>query len=156
MTSQYASQGLQVIATHVQSAPDEKVQTLCRQSRVNYTVVKSARIKGDTACTIPHMFLFDHTGECVWQGLPSTVTQQLKDVMAKAPHPLLAGLELSKLEKINTAMKQGYSCGKVLKQLKSKVSSRDSETAAEAKAIVERLMAHAKKLEDEAEQLLDA
>lgn len=153
LTSQYAPQGLRVVATHVQNATDQAVTTLCRQSRVNYTVVKAARVKGDNARTIPHLYLFDHTGECVWQGLPSAVTQELKDVMAKAPHPLLAGLELSKLQKMNAAMKQGVSCGKVIKQLKSKLSASDAETAAEAKAIVDRLMAHAKKLEEDSEKL---
>ncbi len=151
-TRQYASYGLYVIASHVQRATKEKIERFCRLNRLNFTVVTSAQVEGDTSRFIPHMWIFDHTGKCVWEGHPGTAAKPLKDIMEKCPHPLLAGLKLNKLSAINTALKKGYPPGKILRQLRSKARSRDPEVAAEAKQIAARLNAHGEKLLKKAEE----
>jgi hypothetical protein len=115
--------------------------------------VKNARVEGDNSRGIPHMFIFDHTGKCVFEGLPSSVANVLKTTMAAAPHPLIADLPLKKLAKLGQALKSGQSIGAVFKQANSKTSASDAETATEAKGIVERCSAYADKRSKDAESV---
>jgi hypothetical protein len=152
----YAAQGLYVIGNHCQAGTDQEVQAVCRQNRVNYTIVKSGRVEGDNSRGIPHMFIFDRTGKCVFEGHPGSAANALKDAMAAAPHPLLADLPLKKLAKLGQALKSGQPVGAVLKQAKGKMSASDAETAAEAKGIVERCTAYADKLVKDADGLAES
>ncbi len=151
LTKEYAAQGLYIIGNHCQAGTDAEVQGVCRQNRVNYTIVKNARVEGDNSKGIPHMFLFDHTGKCVFEGHPGSATNIVKTTMAAAPHPLLADLPLKKLAKLGQALKIGQPVGAVVKQAKSKVTSSDADTAAEAKGIVDRCTAYADTLAKDAE-----
>jgi len=129
---------------------------VCRQNRVNYTIVQGGRVLEDNSRGIPHMFLFDHTGKCVFEGHPSGAANAVKTTMAAAPHPLLADLPLKKLAKLRQALKSGQPVGTVLKQAKSKTNASDAETAAEAQGIVERCAAYGDKVMKEAEELAES
>jgi len=151
---QYGSQGLLIIGNHVQKGSKSEIEALCRRNRVNYTITTGARVSGDTARGIPRMYLFDHKGLLAWEGHPASALSVVKDTLAKAPPPVLAGVKIRKLKKFSDALKKGYPPGKVLKKAQSKVSSPDEETAREAKEIVEKLLDHAKKLREKAEKLV--
>ncbi len=143
--TKHEAEGLVIIGIHCQSATDEKVKSLCESSGVNFSIYASGRIKGGNDFNgIPHCFLFDHEGNCIYRGSPFTVETQMKEALAAAPAAILAGRKLTKLAAVGDMLKSGAAPATVMKQLASKTRSKDAVTADEAKWIIGRLEEHGK------------
>ena len=142
----YQTQGLRVILNHRGKATPVAIRRICQQYSVTSTVVNFASVAGDNAAKLGHLYLFDHTGKCVWEGGHGEASSVLRSVMQKAPFPLLAGLEINKFKKLDAALKKGLPCGKALKLVETKAKSKDADEAKEASAIKKRLVDHAVKL----------
>ena len=135
----YKSQGLVVIGAHCQEGSNDALRSFVKQRAVTYTICASGSVKGANFRGIPHCFLFDSTGKCIYRGSPFSVLPTLKEAVAKAPFAALGERELVKLKAISDALKRGMPPAKALKKAQGFVSSEDQETVEEANFIVDTL-----------------
>jgi len=134
------SQGLVVIGMHIQGGDDDQVKALCLQKKVTFSIYANGMvIGGNDFKFIPHCFLFDHTGKCIYRGPVSGAKWKMEAAVKAAPALVLAGRELKKLAAISDSLKKGTPPGTIIKQLASRMNSRDPEVVDEAKYVVERL-----------------
>lgn len=141
MQEKYEKQGFVLIAQHRQGADlKEKVMSLVREQKINYTITQGGNIPGDTSQGIPHAFLFDWTGKCIAEGNPHELTQKLDDLMSKAPPWIAGGKEFKSEEvgKIAASLRSPDGFGKALEKLE-KLKTEEGDTGTEATYLAERL-----------------
>ena len=100
--------GLTIVAPHVQKAESEAVAAKSKALRINFTVTASGFLQGGpTTISMPHSFVFDHTGRKIYEGSPDAkglskirlaVGQALvdrtgKETFSKAVQPLIDALK---------------------------------------------------------------
>ena len=146
----YKSKGLVVIGVHRQSASNQALKALAKEKGVTYTIVANGSLKGDTGNSIPRCFLFDSTGECVYEGSPLRAEDHLKDALARAPFAALGDREFVKLRAISEGLKRGMTPGRAFRKAQGMLDNSDGETAEEAKYIVDALTTWGQKLIDNA------
>ena len=145
-SDKHSGDGLIVIGIHTQSATNTQIEELCRQRGVTYSIYAQGDVKGGMDFNgIPHVFLFDHTGQCIFRGHPMEVYEKVKDALAKAPAAMLAGRELVKLKSLSEGMKKGMTPAAALKAAGAQVNSEDADLADEAKFVVESITTWGKK-----------
>lgn len=150
---EYESVGLVIIGVHVQRATDEQIKALCREKGVNFTIVADGSIQGGNDFNaIPHCFLFDANGNCLYRGHPAEpdLLAAMRKALEEAPAALLSGKDFKKLAPLVESLKKGASYGSVLKAAQAKVGSPNLETAEEARYIVARLTEYAEKRQKKA------
>jgi len=136
---EYKSQGLVVIGVHCQRGSNDALRSFVKQRGVTYTICADGNIRGAHFRGIPHCFLFDSTGKCIYRGSPFNALPALKEAVAKAPFAALGERELVKLKSISDALKRGMPPAKALKKALGLVSSEDEGMAEEAKFVVDSL-----------------
>lgn len=146
----YKSKGLVVIGVHCQRASNEALKALAKEKGVTYTIVSSGKVAGSNFSGIPHCFLFDSTGECVYEGSPFRAQEHLKDALARAPFAALGDREFVKLRSISEGLERGMTPARAFKKAEEMLNSPDAETAEEAKYIVSALTTWGQKLIDNA------
>ncbi|HUW34144.1 MAG TPA: TlpA disulfide reductase family protein [Planctomycetota bacterium] len=140
-SKKHAGEGLIVIGIHAQNASSSEIESLCQQKGVNFSIFATGQVRsGMDFSGIPHAFLFDHTGRCIYRGGPMSAYDKIKAALAKAPAAVLGGRELVKLKSLSDAMKKGMPPALAIKAANEKLSSEDAETAEEAKFVVERVI----------------
>ena len=141
MQEKYEKQGFVLLAFHSQGADlKEKVMTLVREQKINYTITQGGRVQGDESRGIPHAYLFDWTGKCVGEGNPNEMTSKLDGLMAKAP-PWIAGgkdFKSEEVAKIAASLRSPTSFGKALGELE-KLKASEGDTGSEATFLAERI-----------------
>ena len=154
--TEYDSQGLVIIGIHCQRVPEANVKTLCEKNGVSYSIYYTGQIKGGMDFRgIPHCFLFDHTGRCIWRGHPMAAEAKMKAALEAAPSAMLGARKLVKLAAVSDSLKKGAAPGTVLKQMQFKIASHDKVLAEEAKYIVERLTEHGRQSIEHAKSIRD-
>ena len=102
-------------------------------------------VSGSTATTIPHSFVFDADGKCVFEGNPAEVDKALRTTFGAA---LVAKARRDSFPKILAtyvdALKAGKSPAAILVKVQPLTFSADAGTAAAAKALVGALTGTAK------------
>ena len=146
----YKSKGLVVIGIHCQRAGNEALKALAKEKGVTYTIVSSGKVAGSDFSGIPHCFLFDSMGECVYEGSPLRAEDHLKDALARAPFAALGDREFVKLRAISEGLKRGMTPGRAFRKAQEMLDNSDGETAEEAKYIVDALTTWGQKLIDNA------
>jgi len=145
-SEKHAAEGLVVIGIHCQSASSAEIESLCKQSGVGYSIFASGQIRGGMDFSgIPHSFLFDHTGRCVYRGHPTQAYDRIKSTLAKAPAAVLGGRELVKLKALSDSMKKGMPPAAAIKAASEKFASEDADTVEEAKFVVESITSWGKR-----------
>ncbi len=147
--------GLLVVGAHAQKGTPAEIVSVARSRGVNFPVVYSAGVTNAMEVKgIPHCLLFDHTGQCLYQGHPGSVEPKLRAAVAAAlidavgsPKPTgSAGALLA-------ALKRGTPPAQVLRRAVPLAKSADKDTAAAAERLIDALTARARKQLEEAEKL---
>jgi hypothetical protein len=141
--------GFTIVAPHAQDASQEDVVALARQLKVNFTVVSSGEVPGETIGGIPAAFLFDSSGKLVQKGHPATMKQAIHDLVQREPHFLAAGRTYTKQKAVAESLKKSKAFGPMLKKLEKDLKG-EGAAAEEATYLTERITAFGKKRLDEA------
>ena len=150
LQSELKQHGLVIVGAHAQGGSEADVRSMAQSRGVNYTITDRGNIKdGNDFRGIPHCFLFDHTGKCIYRGGPGDVEPLLLKAVAAAPPAVLEGRKLTRLATLSTQLKKEANFGSVLQQAQARVKSADSTIADEASYLVEKLDAFAAKQLDE-------
>jgi len=100
MHDEFEPQGLIVIGNFIRGTVDE-AESLLNRRNITYTNMRSGDVTVkdcDRPIMMPHVFLFDHTGKCIYRGRQEEVSDILRRTMEAAPAPALAGCELIRLK----------------------------------------------------------
>lgn len=143
--------GLVVIGAHAQGGSAAELKPQVAKLGVTFTILENATVEGGMDFQgIPHCMLFDHTGKCVYRGSPFSAQEAVVAAVKAAPGSILEGRTLAKLPELNTLLRDERQFATVLKKARGLTSSGDSETADEAKFVVEKIEAYGRRLLDEA------
>lgn len=133
--------GLLIIGSHRQQASADTVKAKAQSLGVNFPMVQSGSVKGEKGGGIPHCYLFDHTGKCIFDGHPSDVESKLRVAVGKA----LADISSEKtsfsksITPLLDSLKKGQSPMPILQKAIPMQKSTDTATAEDAKLLVARL-----------------
>jgi hypothetical protein len=149
--------GLVTVAAHSQKAKPEDVVASARARGVGVPIVASGAVaNGMDFKELPHCFLFDHTGQCVYRGDPFQVETELRAAVGKA---IVAGTNVGEFTKTLTGYAEALQKGKppapILQKIISHQKSPDEDTAEQAKLLVEQMTAVGRKRLEAAETLKD-
>jgi thiol-disulfide isomerase/thioredoxin len=139
LQDELADFGLVIVAQHRQKATDEEVQATARARGINYTVT-TGHVSGSTATGIPHCFVFDANGKCVFEGNPADADKPLRIAFGEA---IIAKTGRDSFPKLLVASVDALKAGKppaaILAKVQPFTRSPDADVAAAAKALVEAL-----------------
>lgn len=143
LNNELSDYGLIVLGSHVQDGTDEQIRVAPLSRGVTYQITHQTRAADDGDLDgIPHGFLFDHTGQCLWRGMPSTAGTQIRIAVGNA---IVAG---TGKEKFNSAAVQAVAKdlkdGKPPSTLLAKVvalKGSGGETATEAQTLLDSMTA---------------
>lgn len=145
-----ASKGLLVIGCHAQGPAKEEAIAICTRQGVNYTIYASGNIPGKmTFRGIPHVFVFDHTGQVVFEGHPNQMDGAIQTALANRPHPILGDMKYVKLSAAATMVKAGR-LGAAMKECE-KYKDKEGPAGTEAAYLLARLEKHIRKLQAKAD-----
>jgi thiol-disulfide isomerase/thioredoxin len=143
----FAAAGLVVIGAHAQQASPEEIGEVVRQLGVSFPIVETATVDGGMGFPgIPHCMVFDHTGTCVFRGHPNQAHDVIAAAVKSSPAAVLEGRDLVKLAPLAAHLRDESTFGVVLRKARGLVDSKDSQAAAEAEFVVEKLEGHADRL----------
>lgn len=124
---------LVAIGPHCQNVPQEKVVDLCQQLKVNFTVTNNGHVEGRPFKGLPKVFLFDHTGQLIFDGRPDEGFDKLvKEALKNAPDWLLGGHTFNKLKTQAAAVSARKGLGKVLGECRKLSADPDPDIVTEA------------------------
>ena len=148
---QLAAAGLVVIGAHAQEATPAEIKEVVDELGVTFTIVENATVAGGMDFTgIPHCVVFDHTGSCIYRGYPTRAHDVIVAAVRSSPAAVLEGKELVKLGSMSRQLRDESTYAAVIKKAQGLARSGDSETAAEAAYVVEKLEAYGQRLLDAA------
>src|SRR5580704_14055999 len=77
--------GLIVLGSHVQDAKPDEVKSVATNLGANFSITSQTHVNGsEDYHFIPHCFLFDQTGACVYRGSPAEVEPLVRTTLGKA------------------------------------------------------------------------
>ncbi len=136
--------GLVIVAPHRQKATDDEVRSTARARGINYTVT-TGYVAGGKGNGIPHSFIFDTDGKCVFEGNPADAEKKLRTTFGAA---LVAKAGRDSFPKALAAQVDALKAGKppaaILAKVQPFTRAPDAETAAAAKALADALTGPAK------------
>jgi thiol-disulfide isomerase/thioredoxin len=146
LNAELADFGLVVIGAHVQDGEMDKVRAVAIGHGAKFPVQVNAFVRGsEDNRSIPHCFLFDHTGNCVFRGMPGEVDPLLHKAVGAAL-VANAGREKwsSSLEGIVKDLKAGKPPASILPRV-SALRNSSGDTGEDAKALLASMTAVGRK-----------
>jgi thiol-disulfide isomerase/thioredoxin len=145
--------GLVVIGAHVQGGEMDKVRAVAVGHGAKFPIQVNAHVAGsEDNRSIPHCFLFDHEGNCIFRGMPGEVDPLLRKAVGAA---LVAGAGREKwspsLEGIVKDLKAGKPPATILPRV-SALRNSTGDAGEDAKALLASMTAVGKKKLDEANE----
>ncbi len=154
--SELADFGLTIIGSHVQDATPQQIKSVAGSLGANFSISIQSRVKDAGVTGIPHCFLFDHTGACIFRGLPANAEPAIRIAVGKA---LVEGSGREKFSSTVSAtaqdMKKGRSPSQVLPRLVS-LQNTAGEVGTEAKALLGSITAIGQTKFEQAEGMIDS
>jgi len=146
--------GLVVLGSHVQEAKPDEVKSVATNLGANFSITSQTRVNGsDDYNFIPHCFLFDQTGACVYRGSPAEVEPLVRTAVGKA---LVEGAGREKFSTAVSAivqdLKKGNAPSLILPRLVALQNS-SGQAGIDAKALLGSLTAAGKKKLDLADSM---
>ncbi len=145
--------GLRTVGVHAQKAETPDIRSAVLSRGVSFPIVANGLVQnGMDFKEVPHCFLFDHSGQCVYRGSPFDAETELKAAVGRAL-VARAGVESfskSLLPHVE-ALEKGKAPTGVLQKIIPLQKSGQSEIADQAKALVHELTQSGQKALDEAE-----
>jgi hypothetical protein len=155
--TELADFGLITVAAHAQKAEQDDIAAAARLRGVPFPVVANARV--DDAMDfkeVPHCFLFDESGQCIFRGDPFEVESELRIAVGKA---LVAGTKVETFSKYLTphveALQKGKPPRPILQNIIGLQKSPQADAAEQATLLVEQMTAVGRKRLEEAEARKD-
>ena len=145
---QYNASGrFMVIASHVQDGPSEAVER-CASHTVNFPVFQQLIIRNARPNrTLPHAYLFDHTGQIVSHGKPSVLQPEIAGLIRAAgpvQSEMLEGVTLDHFARYNDDFQPGQAIRSPLQAVENKMDNDDvGDEAAAMTTELQGLMASA-------------
>jgi len=137
---EYEPQGLIVIGMYT---GDGDQSEFLRNRGVTYTMQNGGKVAIYDGLTImlPHVYIFDHTGACVYRGSArhEKALNALRETMKRAPAPAFAKTKLIRLQHLSDSMKAGRPPHSVFAKATKLATHEDEEIAAEANLAIEAL-----------------
>ncbi len=149
-----SSKGLVVLGAHAQGPAKAQALAIARAQRVKYTILSGATVPGASFGGLPHVFVFDHRGEVVYEGYPGRkMDQALAEAMKRRPAPVSGETQYTVMR--SAALKAAR--GRLGEAWKECTAKKDAAGAAgrEARSLLASLDAQAKRLLSKAEQEMD-
>lgn len=106
------------------------------------TVIDQGRLPGANVSGIPRVFVFDHTGELVFDGRPMKMDAAIASAVSKSPGFLVAGGQYAKLASV--ARQLGRLRGNLtsaIKRVRAGLEAEDTQLKAEATDLMQRVEA---------------
>lgn len=136
----YADQGFHIVALECQNSSAADITALAQGKGATYQMTTGGDLKGSNVTGIPHGFLFGPDGKLVAEERDVTsLEKKIKELLPEVAAAMAGPGPYKKLAPLAAQVKAGQGLGAVLKQLRTKVESKDAEEAAEAKAMLEAL-----------------
>lgn len=150
-------QGLIVIGAHAGEGAADEVARAVASLGVTFPIIGSAAVEGlEQVPQMPFTLLFDHTGKCVFGGSALEVGPVVAAAVNAAPPLVLNGRGLQKLASLHPLLRNEASFGTALRKARAMASSKDAETADEAKFVVDTLEAWGRGIVDKAPEAREA
>ena len=149
-----ADYGFVVIGAHSQPGSVADVLEFSTGRGATFPIFASAGVRGtDDNNALPHVVLFDHTGNCVFRGLPDEAEGKIRLAVGEM---IVAGAEQEKfntsLAPIAAELKKGRSPVSLIPRLTPLLVSANKETVAQANALLGSLTAPGRRKLDEAKE----
>lgn len=140
---QYERQGLIVIGMNTDEQDRRKQEVFLKKKGVTYTMQNGGdvMIRDGITIMLPHVFLFDYTGSCVFRGRADhgEAKDALRDTMNRAPAPPFAKIKLARLQRLSDWMKAGRPPHSVFGEATKLSAHEDEQITAEASLVMEAL-----------------
>jgi hypothetical protein len=143
--------GLVVVAPHCQNVGREEVKATAARLGIRFQVPDNVSIPNGERGAIPHLFVFDHDGKCLFEGHPNKAEAAVRQAVGGS---LVAAAKLGTVPKplaaVVDGLKKGQSPRALLPKLLSLKSSGEKDTAEAAKALADAVLGFAQKRLDDA------
>lgn len=150
--------GLVIVANHSNEAPIGDIKKKVQERDLICRVVTGANVvakKTGGSYPLPHAFLFDHSGTCIYRAAPLALEAILRDAVGQALVDSFAQEEFTKpVMPLVESLQKGQAPLGVLTKLAALQTSPMAETAEEAKVLVAKLIAPAQERLAQAEALM--
>ena len=131
-----------MVANHAQSSDPANIRKVWSENGGNdrITVIDRGGLPGHQGGGIPKCYVFDHTGELVFEGHPMQVDDALRQACAKAPGKLATGYDWQHLQQeARTIGRQEGPIGGAIKSVRKSAESDDAAVVAEATELLSRV-----------------
>jgi hypothetical protein len=145
--------GMLVVGAHVKTGGPVEVRQAMDRANATFPTVLKASVKGLDPPALPHVVVFDHTGNCIARGTVQEVADKVLAAVRAAPPLVLAGRHLEKLPALEKMLRDESKFGAVLRKATEYSEGGDEPTAEEAKFVLECLEKHATATIAKAEEL---
>lgn len=136
----YSEQGFVIVGLECQGSSAAEIATLAKSKGVTYPLTMNGDLKGANVRGIPHGFLFGPDGKLAADDVGlGELEKKIKELIPEVAGAMAGPGPYKKLVQLAAQVKAGQGLGAVLKQLRTKVDSKDAEEAAEAKMMLEAL-----------------
>jgi hypothetical protein len=145
--------GLVVMGSHVQQGSKAQIQAKAASLGITFNITTQTRVQdGNDFSGLPHCMLFDHTGKCVYRGLPAGAEKEMRTTLGKA---FADGIDKpgKAIAPHLEALARGQSPAPVLQKVVPLLKSSNADTAEQARKLVENITAGARKKIDKAEAM---
>ena len=148
--------GLITVGYHAGDSPPDDVRARAQALKINFTVTQGGFIKAGTV-TLPHVYLFDHAGKCVFRGVPAQAEAPLRAAVGGYLADLGQAPKSKGMLPLLDSLKKGQAAPlAVLQKALPLLKSADAATAEDAKLLVARLYEAGQRRVTDAEALLTA
>ncbi|HEV3386545.1 MAG TPA: hypothetical protein VG097_17140 [Gemmata sp.] len=156
LNSELAEFGLTIVGSHVQEATVQQIKSVAGSLGANFSISIQSRVKNANFTGIPHCILFDHTGACIFRGLPANAEPAIRIAVGKA---LVEGSGRDKFSStvstIAQDLKKGKSPSLVLPRLVALQNSA-GDVGTEAKALLGSMTANGQSKFEQAEGMAES
>jgi len=149
--------GLLVLGSHVQGGNEEDVRAVALKHHANFPISIQTRVRGTEDYNgLPHCVLFDHTGKCLFRGLPTEVDLLVRKAVGNAIIAN-AGREkfTSAIEPILKALRAGKSPATILPRVAA-MRNFAGDAGADAKGLLAAMTAGGRKKLERAESVISS
>lgn len=146
--------GLVIIAPHLQQATREQLRAKSQALGMRFSVTEAGRLPGREIKGIPAVVLFDHTGAVIYDERPDGVEGKLRAAVGAA---LVEAADIGTPEKVLTpvvdSLRKGQPPLSSVGKLQNFARGGDAAAAAQAKKLMDAILANARKRLDAAGEL---
>ena len=143
--------GLVVIGAVRPGTDPAKVKEVVAETATTFPIVNGADLAGGNDFkTVPHLMVFDHTGRCLFRGLPDDGYEVITAAVRASPASILEGRTLTKLASLQPSLLDDAGLATALRKARGYLKSADEATVEEARYVVEKVEAFGRRLLDDA------